>query len=235
MHAAAHALDGDGPEVRREGAHGLGRLVRPRHDAVAGVERERDARDVVGERPPVVAVLDEHAGLGLDAQGVRPAAVRVDERADAVDDPGARLGPVDVGLRHAGPERHRLGAEHVGEVAAAAQEVEPARAALGRRRDERRLVLGARVHEVARAGLDDDAEAELVAPRAHPLGPRRSVVGERVEVLHVEGERDAVVARVGEQRERVVEPVVGQAVGVVGVLHAAARSSAPTTCRPGSR
>jgi hypothetical protein len=48
-------------------------------------------------------------------------------------------------------------------------------------------------------------------------------------VVVIEGERDAVVARLGDEGESVVEAVVGGAVGVVGEAehHASPRTSAP--------
>ena len=137
VHAAAHALDGDGAEVRREGAHGLGRLVRPRDDAVAGVERERDAR---ARRRRARAQSSQSStsipGSGSTAQGVR--AGRRGESTSARTPSTSQVARLGRGRRPARgtPAQNDTASapQHVGEVAGAAQEVEPPRAALGGRR-----------------------------------------------------------------------------------------------------
>ena len=152
--------------------------------------------------------------------------------------PSTRRG--QAGLGHAGPERHGLAAELGGDVDAACAG-RPAGAPGPRRR--RRPAWGSCLR---RGSSRNRAPVSTTLPRPSPSRrrPQRGGAGgqvrrERVEVADVEGERDAVVAAVGEQRERVVEAVAGQAVGVVGVAEhhrtALLPSTCATTCRPGSR
>ncbi len=78
-------------------------------------------------------------------------------------------------------------------------------------------MLAARVEQEAGAGLDHQGQPELLRQRADAGGPGGQVRAEGVQVVVVERERAAVVAEVGDQAQGVVEPVVGEAVGVVAV------------------
>ena len=71
------------------------------------------------------------------------------------------------------------------------------------------------VEHVAGAGLDDDGEAVPVELPGDRGGPTGEVRRERVEMHVVEGQRDPVVAEVGEQGERVGQPEVDQPVGAI--------------------
>ncbi|CAM5259011.1 hypothetical protein SANTM175S_02063 [Streptomyces antimycoticus] len=72
------------------------------------------------------------------------------------------------------------------------------------------------VENVPGAGLDRDAEAEPLEVAGDAAGAGGEVRGERVEMHMVEGQRDAVVAEVGEEGEGIGQAEVGQAVGAVG-------------------
>ncbi len=86
--------------------------------------------------------------------------------------------------------------------------------------DQRRVVLAVRVEQVPRAGLDDAPQPEPVQQPGDVLGLLDHVVGVRVEVVVVEGERDGGVAEVGDHPQRVVEAVVGEPVGAVAEVEA---------------
>ena len=79
------------------------------------------------------------------------------------------------------------------------------------------MVGPAAVEHEARVRLDDAREPELVEPRAEALGAGPQARGQRVEVHVVEGERDAVVARVAQELQRIVEPVLGETARDIGV------------------
>src|SRR5690606_22517621 len=106
--------------------------------------------------------------------------------------------------------------------------------------DEGRLVLAPRVEDVPRAGLDGDGEAEPLEQRRGLRDPAGEPGRERVEVLVVEGEGDALVPELGDDGEGVRQPVVGEPVRPVGQAHghvgeipfAAARNRGPAAMRP---
>ena len=82
---------------------------------------------------------------------------------------------------------------------ARSQEVDPAGRVVVQ---QRRGVLVPRVEQVAGAGLDDHAEAERGQPVRHRGDPAGQPGRVRVEVVVVQGERDPVVAEVGETSAR---------------------------------
>ena len=69
-------------------------------------------------------------------------------------------------------------------------------------------------------GLDDEPEPELVQPRREGADPAGQAGPVRVEMMMVEGQGDARVAEIGDHRERVLEPVIGEPVGAVAVAQA---------------
>jgi hypothetical protein len=152
-----------------------------------GFDGERDAGGGGG-------VQDGGEGLGEALPGgVRVGAVG-DDAAEAVDGVGA-----EVGRDADGP----------------GQQVDPAGPVVGVGVEQGRAVLAARVEHIAGARLHRDAQTERVQPVRDPAGAGGQVGGERVEVHVVEGQSDTVVAEVGEEGERVVEPEVGETVGAV--------------------
>ena len=138
---------------------------------------------------------------------------------------------VDAGLGHAGPEGDGFRAEDGGDVDRPLQEGDPLAATRGVGGDERRLVLGARVEQEARAGLDDGAEAEPVETAAQRPGVALPGLGEGIEMVVVERQGDAGVAGFGHEVERVRQAMAAAAVGVVGETqgHSAARACAAAT------
>ena len=77
-------------------------------------------------------------------------------------------------------------------------------------------MLVARVEQVARAGLDHRTQSERPQQRADALRLACPIVGKGIEVVVIQRQRDAVIPRIRNQVQRIVEPVVGGAVGVVG-------------------
>jgi hypothetical protein len=77
-------------------------------------------------------------------------------------------------------------------------------------------MLAARIEQVARARLDDAAEAVPVQQAGQRLGARNPTLRHRVEVVVVQRERDAGIARIGDEGDGILQPVVGGAVGVEG-------------------
>ena len=190
-------------------------------DAVAEVERQAEpgrAPDGREERVEGVEPVDEHPRLGLEAEDhvLRLGLLEHDEH--SLHEPPPGLGAARAGRDGSGPDRDGLGAQLGGDGDRAAVEIEPPLAA--QIRDQRRLVLAAGVEQEARARLEDDGEAELLQPGGERVHAGGEVAGERVEVQVVERERDAVVAVVREQGERVVEPVLPEPVRDVGQAEA---------------
>ncbi len=218
MDAAPHVLDLDVPQPRSGGAHAVGGREGFEALAVAEVESEAERLGIAERAAEVVEVgqggeevtrfgfdgeLDPGGGGGVQdgreglgetlPRGVRVGALREDA-AEAVDRVGAEVG------------RDPHGSD---------EEAAPARPVTGVRVQQGGAVFAARVEHVAGARLHRDAQSERVQPPRDPSGAGGEVRGEGVEVHVVEGQTDAVVAEVGEEGERVVEPEVGETVGAV--------------------
>ena len=234
--AAAHVLDRHGAESGRELAHGGGRLALAGDEAVAGVERERQARQVARRGEPSRRRSRPACRAPAPARRRRRArSACASTRATPSSEPGAGLLAVRRRAAARRPRTTRPRAPRIG------GDVDAARRRNATRR-ARPSALGvtsvgsclARGSSRKRAPVSTTAaEAERVeAARRAPRSRRGQVRRQRVEVVEVEGERDAVVAGVGDQRDRVVEAVVGGAVGVVGEAQA---SSAPPLRAPARR
>ena len=121
----------------------------------------------------------------------------------------------------AGPERDAFGVEGLGQIDGTAEEVEADRAAGGIGVHQGRIVLHARVEQVARPGLDDACHPVPIegGPNRIDLAAedRRIFVG--VESPGVERDRNALIALVGQEIDRVDQTMVCQAVGVVAESH----------------
>src|SRR5206468_816103 len=107
------------------------------------------------------------------------------------------------------------------------EQLPPARATLDPVAEERGLVRGRGVEEEARSGFHDEREAEGVGEGGDSLDLDPDVRVEGIEMGVVEGEGAALVSELGDHPERVIEPVMGEAVRVVAVaerprLHALA-------------
>jgi hypothetical protein len=98
----------------------------------------------------------------------------------------------------------------------------------------RRIVLTVGVALLATYGSLRRTQLQMVEelPGLFPLALRRR---EGVEVADVRGQRDALIAQVGEEREGVLQPVVGQPVRVVGEIHAGSICRPRSTSRPSGR
>jgi hypothetical protein len=172
--APAHVLDRDGAEMRGELPHRRGRIALPRHQAMAEVERERQPRQVRPQHRPVVQRLHQHARLRLQRHGDAMLRGVFHHLRDALQQPLARLAAIDARQRHAGPEGDRLRLQDVADVDRALEEADAPGPAFRLRRQQRRLVLAARVEQEARPRLDDAAEpprAELARQRLGPPHP----------------------------------------------------------------
>ena len=189
---------------------------------VAQVDRqlkERVAKSLV-ELGEALERIDEHAGLGFERQRHAGPLGVVEHRPKGLGEPvHARLSAI---ARVRGPtraKRTRPGA--IGQVDGAAEEIDPDRAAGRVGVHERRVVLQARVEQISRTGLDRPAPGHGGQGRSGPrdLTAENGRVFVGVERSGVEGDRDALVAMIGEQVDRVDQAMVGQSVGVKAESH----------------
>src|SRR6185312_5303471 len=119
----------------------------------------------------------------------------------------------------AGPETDRLGVECGGHIHGAAQEIEPNRPLRGIGAEQRRLMLAPWIEQKTRAGFDDDAEMEFAESIAKE-GKQASRVGiVRIERVIVQRQGDAAIAEVRQDSQGVVEPMMGETIGVVAETH----------------
>lgn len=180
---------------------------------VEGDPEQFVSADHLGEFQAAFHGVDEHVRLRFEGQRDAVLPRRVQNGLDARREPLPRVALRQSVVRGGAAAQMDGGrAEVGGDAYGPPQQVDPA---LGPVRHERRTVLAPGVEEVGGAGLDRHVESvpgQVPGDRVHPPG---QVVRVRVEVTVVEGERDAVVAEVGEDREDVAEPVVGEAVGPV--------------------
>jgi hypothetical protein len=139
----------------------------------------------------------------------------------ALEQPLPRDRGREVRRRRARPHRHDGRAELGGDVDRAGEHPHALAAPFGQ---QRREVLAARVEREARAGLHHARQPELVEEVAQRRGARAHQRRVGIEVHVVERERDAVVAVVREQAQRVLQPVADEAVGHVAVAQTVARA-----------
>src|SRR6202008_3423579 len=117
--------------------------------------------------------------------------------------------------RSAGPHRHDSSAELAREIDGPSQEVRAASPVGRALLEEGRTVLATRIEEEARARFDREREPEFVGELADGFDLARARM-ERVEAGDVGRDRDAFVPEIAEQRQRVEDAVVREAVRVVG-------------------
>ena len=88
-------------------------------------------------------------------------------------------------------------------------------------------MLAPRVEEEPCACLNHERESQGLRQAGDARDFSRQIVGERVEVRMVQREGAALVAQIGHDPKGIVEPVMGEAVGVVPVaeraIHALAK------------
>lgn len=195
---------------------------------VADVERQAEFSTVTPESTDKFEVagrsLDEHAGLGLEAEAHVRATRVFQRRADAVDEslPELRMSVARhiariadlAARRRARPQRHDLGAKVDREIDRASEEVTASRT-IGRFvLEQRREVLAPRIEQEARAGLDRERETQIFGALAQPSDASTVQVVE-IELADIGRERDTFVAERREQLEGVTDPMVRQSVGVV--------------------
>jgi hypothetical protein len=89
------------------------------------------------------------------------------------------------------------------------------RAAFGGWVQQGRFMLDAGVQQVARTCFDDQPQTQPAQPPAQAFGAALQIGFEGVEMMMVERQGHAVIAAVRNQRERIVETVVGRAIGIV--------------------
>jgi hypothetical protein len=245
VHAPAHVVD---LHVDQE-LGDVGDAVRHAHRleaaAVSDVERqpERGRLTQLGPQPPPPGdILDQHARLRFEAQRHTRGRCHTGDLGDAVDKPPPRHVRIDVRRPHPGPAGDRLGAQVGADSHGPAQKLQALFPVVVQ---ERRRVLAPRVEQVSRAGLDHHREVEP----AQQIGGAGNLPGgvrrERVQVVMIQRERHAGVAELGDHRERVGQPVVGEAVGAVAEAQpahvadtfrtrAAATGAASATRAPGA-
>src|SRR5262249_272086 len=102
----------------------------------------------------------------------------------------------------------------------AAEKIQSPLPFLGRRADQRRLVLLPRIEQESRSRLDHAAELQPFEQRADALRLTEPIRRERIERGVVQGDRDTLITQVGENEQGIVEAVMGEPVGVVAEEHA---------------
>ena len=214
--ARPHVLDLDVGEVRRVDAHRFGGVTLAIAPHVADIEGEPQRRvaDLIAEADPVGKRGRVHPGFRFE-RGHESALRRLlGDGHTRSDHATVQLRPVGVRRRGAAPERDDVCAEIAADIHAPDEHVTSARALGVLRIEDRRTVLSHRVEEESCARLDADAQPPaLEVPRdGRDLGGRGA---ERIEVLDVGRQSEAVVAEVGDEVNRLVEAVVRQSVGVV--------------------
>jgi hypothetical protein len=111
VETAGHVFDGDSAQPVGESSNRVGGLPITSNNAVPGVEGECQGRDQLGELDPLVAVFDEHAGLGLKRCDDASFVSVLDYPGHATDEPLPAGALVKSGSGPACPERHGLGTQ----------------------------------------------------------------------------------------------------------------------------
>ena len=163
VYAAPHVLDGDAGEVVPLAEHDVVGRTFTGHQKVTTVQAEAEARGLAEAPPKLVEAgdgLDPHAGLGLESDGHAAPLRFLDQVAEGALEPlpGLRLGEIGIAASRPGGDagRSQIGGDGQGTP----QEV---LAPLGvAPRQQARLMLAPRIEEVARPGLDDAFEIQLV-------------------------------------------------------------------------
>src|SRR5215212_8441103 len=83
--------------------------------------------------------------------------------------------------------------------------------------EQARVIRPAAVEQIAGVRLHDAGEPELLEQPTEALGAGAHARRERVEVHVVERERDALVAGVAQQLQRILDPVLGETARDIGV------------------
>lgn len=185
-----------------------------RAERMADIQCEAEARagDVFLQDLEFRHVIDEHAGLGFEGELDAATFGVFGELEAAGHEPIPRLMLRYVRLGRTGPEANAFGLQFVRDVDGAPQKFQPDLPAFDA--DQCRVMFALWIEQVSRAGFDHDAELEFfekLPEFEEPGGLGR----ERVAVVRVQRERDAPVARLGDDVERFLQGVVGEAVGVV--------------------
>ncbi len=76
-------------------------------------------------------------------------------------------------------------------------------------------MFGARIKQEARAGLNHRTEPQALEPVREHLRPSLPALLERIEMVVIECQRDAVVSSIGNKGDGILEPMVGGPVRVV--------------------
>ena len=177
--AALHVLQVHVGDVAAELADRLVRLAFAGHEHVAEIERQFHVRHHPNQLGEVVHRGHEHLGLGFERRHEPLCLGIFDDRGRTLVQPLGRVPLVDPRLDPSRPEGQHFGAQDGADVGSALQEVETFGSPLSRSRDEGRLVLLAMVEKEVSAGLDHDAEAEIVDPACAAPGQLRSQSGPR--------------------------------------------------------
>jgi hypothetical protein len=162
-----------------------------------------------------VHCVDEHARLRLECQSHLAFRRMVAETPAAIDEPVHQDRFSRVIRGRTGPEADRVGAQISGDIHGATQKMEASIALVRVRTDERRLVFASRIKQEPRPGFDYRTQTqavERVPDHSHLL---ISIFSEGIKGMTIQGKSDAAIAKLSQDRERILEPMMGKTVGVV--------------------
>jgi len=220
-------------------------LVRANHVRFGAIARDEQVADIQA-KPEIFAAdaqpasqfdksaraLDEHPRLGLEREPDTAHGGMLHQHPHPIDEPlpqdlaargaGHVVWVVGVGGvggdtigRSSGPNGHQGRSEFRGHFDGPFEQVEPFRPVLALVFKQRGEMLAPWIEQVASTRFQREREAAALrfAPHANDVRGRGA---QRIELPDVRRDRDPFVAQVGKQRERILEPMVREAVGVVG-------------------
>ncbi len=78
------------------------------------------------------------------------------------------------------------------------------------------------IEQKSRAGLDDAAKLQISQQAGDALALTVAISAERIERIMIKRDRDAIVAKLRQDEQRVIEPMMRETVGVVAKKHGGA-------------
>src|SRR5262249_11680345 len=113
------------------------------------------------------------------------------------------------------PEADRIGAQLAGDADGMTEKIRAILPFFRRRADQRRLVLSPRIEQKTGPCLHDAAQPVFFEQPPYRLDATRQLRLERIQDVKIQRERHAAVAELRQDRQRILEAVMGEAVGVV--------------------
>ena len=181
--------------------------------------------EVVGAAQPIEELtraserVDRHARLGLESQRHPPGRGVVEHGGEAAGEPAQDRCLVGRVADHARPERDAGRPQVDRDVDGPTEKIGPPLPSFAVGRHERRLVFLHGVEQMAGAGFDHAGHAgggEGITPAAKSRG---EIVGEGIEGVVVERDRERPVSHVAEHGDRVERIDVADAVGAEAEQH----------------